>query len=131
MLPKNSKHYIIPTSEDLNLDTQLIEDIVAFYYSKLRLALSNLEFHNIQVENLGTFSAKSKELPKLIAKYQKHLSVLKTDTFKQMDIKKNTEIKLEKAIKLQKIIKEESARKREFLKNKRNEKSQSSKNLEE
>ena len=34
----------------------------------------------------------------MIAKYQKHLSVLKTDTFHQMTLKKEVEFKLERAI---------------------------------
>ena len=45
MLPKSSKHYILPTAADLNLNPQLVEDVVAFYYSKLRNSLSNLDFY--------------------------------------------------------------------------------------
>jgi hypothetical protein len=126
MLPKNSKHYIQPTAEELEEDSQLIEDVVSFYYNKLRSTLTNLEFHNIQVENLGSFKAKPKELPKLFAKYTQHLKVLKTDTFRQMEIKKDVESKLEKVIKLQQVIKEDKERKREFFKNKNNEKNKSS-----
>ncbi len=126
MLPKSSKHYILPTASDLELEPQIVEDVVAFYYSKLRNALSNLEFYNIQVENLGTFNAKSKELPKLAAKYTTHLSVLKTDTFRQMQIKKDVEAKLEKVQKLQTVLKEEAYRKKQFFKNKKDGKNKSS-----
>jgi hypothetical protein len=118
MLPKSSKHYIVPTAEALNVDAQLVEDVVAFYYSELRKALSGLACHNIQVENLGTFRAKEKELPKLVAKYKKHLTVLKTDTFQQMSIKKNVEERLEKVLNLQALINSERERKKEFLEKK-------------
>jgi hypothetical protein len=118
MLPKNSKHYIVPTAEQLELDLQLVEDAVSFYYANLRSALSNLVCHNIQVENLGSFKAKSRDLPKLVIKYKKHLSVIKTDTFNQMAIKKDVESKLEKVVNLQKLIKEDKERKAKFLKNK-------------
>ena len=112
MLPKSSKHFIVPTAEDLSVDAQLVEDAVSFYYSKVRKALSNLELHNIRLENLGTFRAKPKELPKLYAKYTRHLGVIKADTFRQMAIKKEIESKLEKVIKMQDIMVEEAERKR-------------------
>jgi hypothetical protein len=129
MLPKSSKHYILPTAEELNINPQLVEDVVAFYYSKLRSALVNLEHFAIKAENLGTFNAKKKELPKLYAKYTNHLSVLKADTFRQMQTKKEVEKKLERVIKLQKLISEESKRKQEFFKKKNDEKNKSGKNL--
>ena len=53
MLPKSSKHYIVPTAEDLDKDQQLVEDAVSFYYGTLRKTLVDLKCHNIQVENLG------------------------------------------------------------------------------
>ena len=126
MLPKNSKHYILPTAEELDLNPQLVEDVVSFYYSRLRAALVNLDYFAIKAENLGTFTAKKKELPRLYAKHSKHLSVLKTDTFRQMQTKKQVQKKLERVQRLQKLIAEESKRKQEFFKKKRDEKNQSS-----
>jgi len=120
MLPKASKHYIQPTAEELDLDAQLIEHAVSFYYSTLRKALSDLKCYNIQVENIGTFKAKSKELPKLIAKYNKHLSVLNVETFRGMQTKKDVEGKLAKVVGLQDQINETRERKKEFFKNKKN-----------
>ena len=129
MLPKSSKHYILPTAEEFDINPQLVEDVVAFYYSKLRLALVNLDHFAIKAENLGTFNAKKKELPKLYAKYTNHLSVLKTETFRQMQTKKEVERKLDRVSKLQKLISEESKRKQEFLKTKNHEKNKSGENL--
>ena len=118
MLPKNSKHYIIPTAEDLQIDSQIVEDVVSFYYASLRKALSNLECHNIQVEMLGSFNVKKDKVPYLIKKYEKHLSVLKTETFNQMAIKKEVELKLEQVMRLQKLLDDEKKRRNEFLKRK-------------
>lgn len=118
MLPKSSKHFIHPVSEKLNAEQQLVEDVVSFYYSTLRKALSNLDCHFIQVENLGLFKAKANELPKLVHKYEKHLSVLKPETFNQMAIKKDVEIKLERVRNLQSIIDQDKERRKEFLKRK-------------
>lgn len=114
MLPKNSKHYIIPTAEDLDVPSALIEDVVGFYYSTLRKTLGDLKCPIIQVENLGSFMAKEKELPKLVAKYTKHLSVLKPETFNQMNTKKNVENKLEEVLNLQQQITDEKKRRTQF-----------------
>lgn len=115
MLPKNSKHYIEPTAEKLGLDSQFVEDVVSFYYSALRKALVNLESHNIQVEKLGTFKVKKKEIPKIIKKYKKHLSVVTKDTFSQMQIRKELTEKLERAERLQELINADKERKKKFL----------------
>ena len=118
MLPKNSKHYVIPTADDLSINSQLVEDIVSFYYGSLRKALSRLDCHNIQVEKIGTFKVKKKKIPPLIVKYEKHLSVLKTETFNQMAIKKEVEKRLEEVINLKKLLDSEKERRNEFLKKK-------------
>jgi len=122
MLPKNSKHYVQPTADSLNIEYGLTEDVISFYYKELRSTLSNLKCHNVQVENLGTFKAKSKELPKLYMKYTSHLAVLKTDTFNQMAIKKDITDKLERVVNLQSLIREDNKRKLSFLKKKYGEK---------
>lgn len=119
MLPKKSKDFIKDISEELNLDEMYVQDVVNFYYSTLRTTLSNLEHHTIQIENLGSFKAKTNSLPKLIMKHMTHLEHLKADTFHKMSIKKDVEDKLEKAIALQKMIKEENKRKWEFFKAKK------------
>ena len=114
MLPKNSKHYIVPTAEDLDISSTLVEDAVGFYYSTLRKTLGELKCPIIQVEELGSFNSKAKELPKLVAKYTKHLSVLKPETFNQMSTKKNVETKLEEVLSLQKKMTDEKKRRTQF-----------------
>ena len=90
MLPKSSKHYLQPTADLLNVDQQLVEDLISFYYSRLRKALSDLDAPNIRVENIGTFKAKNKKLKELYVRYSKHLEVTSSDTMQQMRVKKNT-----------------------------------------
>lgn len=120
MLPKSHKHFIQPTSEELGLNKNLVEDIVSFYYAELRKTLSNLEFHNVQVESVGTFKVRYNELPKLIKKYENHLSIITPDTFSQMSIKKDIEDKLEKVLRVHSLLKEDFNRKKEFYKQKQN-----------
>jgi nucleoid DNA-binding protein len=114
MLPKNSKHYIIPTAEKLNTSPTLVEDVISFYFSELRKTLSNLSFQTIKVENFGSFKAKEKELSKLNIKYTKHLNALNEDNEKYKKIKEDLDSKLSKVVTLQNLIKEEKQKKYEF-----------------
>jgi nucleoid DNA-binding protein len=118
MLPKNSKHFIQPTADKLDVDPDLVDDAVHFFYAEVRRNLVEMTGPNIQIENLGSFRAKKNELPKLVAKYTKHLDVLKPDTFNQVKLKKNLELKLERVLGLQKQMDEERRRKTEFKQNK-------------
>lgn len=118
MLPKKSKHYIKPTADKLDCDPELVDDIINFFYSEVRKSLINMEGPTIHVVNLGSFHAKQRELPKLVAKYTKHLEVLEPETFSQMKTKKAVENKLEKVLKLQEAFNNESKRKQEFYKTK-------------
>jgi len=120
MFPKNSKHYIVPTAEELEKDTQLVEDVVSFYYSTLRKSLVDMVGINVQVENLGQFRVKKMDVSKVVEKYKKHLSMITKDTFSQMQLRKEIELKLEKAEKLSQIIEIERERKKQFYKNKKN-----------
>lgn len=118
MLPKNSKHFIQPTADELDCDADLVGDVVSFFYKDVRKNLVEMSSPNIQVENLGSFKAKKNELPKLVAKYTKHLDVLKPETFNQVTLQKNIQTKLEKVLGLQKQIDDEKLRKAEFMQNK-------------
>lgn len=129
MLPKSSKHYIIPTAEKLDMEPQLVEDVIAFYYSTLRKSLSGLAHQNITVENLGLFKVKIKELPSLNKKYEKQLSILTKETFSQMTLRKEVLLKQEKLRALQQIIEKEKTRKKKFLQQKHGKDEQNNTNM--
>ena len=118
MLPKNSKHFVIPTAEKLGINVNIVEDVITSYYSELRKSLVNCDHHTYQIEGLGIFKVKLRELPKLLARYYKHVEVLKTETFNQMVLKKDIENKLARLQHLQRIINEEHKRKKEHLEKK-------------
>ena len=121
MLPKSSKGYIKIVAEQLGESEDLVRAAVDTYYSRVRKALSELECSHIQIECLGMFKVKPKELYKSQMKYEKHLSVLSKETFTQMAIRKETELKLERVLKLKKLIGEESDRRAAFFKKKNDE----------
>lgn len=111
MLPKSSKHYIQPTAEELKLDSQLVEDVISFYYNHLRKSLTDIFYFNIAVENLGTFAVKRRGLPKLTEKYAKQLTILTKDTDNQKQLRKELHRKLENIDRIQKLLDVEQERK--------------------
>ena len=115
MLPKSSKNYIQPTADKLDCSAELVEDAVGFFYSIIRKNITEMTGDNIQIPHLGSFRVKSKELPKLVAKYQQHLNVLQPETFNQMKLQKSIQIKLDRVLNLQKQIHKERVRKIEFI----------------
>ena len=118
MLPKNSKHFIQPTAEQLDCDPELVNDAISFFYKDVRKNLVDMSSSNIQIENLGSFKAKKNELPKLVTKYMKHLKVLKPETFNQVTLQKNLQARLEKVSNLLKQITDEGLRKKQFMQTK-------------
>jgi len=118
MLPKNSKHFIQPTAEQLDCDPELVNDAISFFYKDVRKNLVDMSSSNIQIENLGSFKAKKNELPKLVTKYTKHLKVLKPETFNQVTLQKNLQARLEKVSNLLKQITDEGLRKKQFMQTK-------------
>jgi len=101
MLPKNSKHYIVPTAEQLGQDQQLVEDIVCFYYSQVRKSLSNLAHHSILIENVGTFHVKTKQLIPTIKKYQNQLQKIPYNPDKKNLLRQDI---INKIVKIKKVI---------------------------
>ena len=120
MLPKTSKELIKQTTEELNLDEELVNDIITFYYSEVRNCLRDLEHYNIQVSYVGTFKIKKNKLRQLFIKYKKHLAVLTKNTFGQMQIRKDLNDRMAKAWRVQIMLNDENLRKEKFLKAKQN-----------
>ena len=118
MLPKNSKHFIQPTADALNCSADLVSDVVSFFYKDVRKNLTDMSEPNLQLESLGSFKAKKLELPKLVAKYTKHLEVLKPETFTQVTLQKSIQAKLDKTLNLQQMIEEERQRRIKFMQTK-------------
>jgi nucleoid DNA-binding protein len=118
MLPKNSKHFIQPTAEELECDATLINDVINFFYAQVKKDLNELAHYNVHINELGTFSVVKKRIKPLMDRHKKHLDVLTKESFDQVVIRKKMEHKYQNFIKLKELIQEESERRKEFYKNK-------------
>jgi hypothetical protein len=121
MNPKKSNSLYIQVAEDLNIDKDLVESLVEFYYKEVRNLLTNLSYPRINVDGLGHFVAKPIAVNKAIDRISKGLQNHDTSTFKAYHNKKSMEVKVEALSKLKIKIDKELERKSEFIKSKRNE----------
>jgi 4-alpha-glucanotransferase len=122
MNPRKAKRIYEVVAEDLNLNKDLVEDLVEFYYKDVRKLLTNLEYPRINVDGLGQFVAKPKAVSGSIEKITKSLDDHDTSTFKAYHNKKAMEVKLDLLIKLHSKILDQENKKQEFLKTKKDEK---------
>ena len=58
MNPKKPKIIYNIVSENLNINPELIEVLVEFYYQNVRTLISNLEYPRINIDGLGHFFVK-------------------------------------------------------------------------
>ena len=123
MNPKKVKVLYNIVSEDLNIKTELVEDLIEFYYKEVRSLLSNLKSPRINVDGLGQFVVKPGVVIKSIEHIDRVISNHDTSTFKAYHNLKGVEQKLEQLNKHKVKLKEDADKKSQFFKNKNNEKS--------
>jgi hypothetical protein len=118
MLPKNNKHFIQPTAEELDLDVNLVNDIINFFYAQVKEDLNNLVHHNVHINDLGTFFVVRKRITPLMERHKKHLDILTKESFDQVTVKKTMEKRYKDFVRLSELINQETERKQQFLKDK-------------
>ena len=118
MKPKNYKDFYPEIAEECNAHVDLVNDLVSFYYGRVRNALSELKANKIYLPNLGTFSLRKQRLEKSIKRNKDILGNIQKNTYKgygkHLPIKEKLESmekaldKLNKEIKIKKEFKDEN-----------------------
>lgn len=114
MNPLKRKHIVDMTAEQLNLPTELVDDVVSYFYQTLQKKLSSIEHHSVIVPRLGTFVVKKKSLAEKLQMSQRFVAKIEKDedisvqTY-EMIIQRRTDI--EQLIKLQELMQQEADRK--------------------
>ena len=85
MKPKNHKSFFKDVAEECEVHKDVVDDLINFYYAKIRKNLSNLENINLSVSNLGTFSIRKTKLEKAIKKNKDILGNLHKMKYKDYD----------------------------------------------
>ena len=81
MNPKKHSEFKKGIAEEVGVHSQLVDDFVTFYYSKLRKKLSILEFPRIYVDGLGTFILRKNKLETSIKRQKSMLGNIAKRTY--------------------------------------------------
>lgn len=114
MKPKSYKNFKNDLSEKIGVHPDVVDDFIAFYYSKVRKHLSDLSYPSIVIYGLGTFRLRKKILDKTIKKNKSILGNLSKNTYMGYEKHIGVKDKLEKMITVKKIIDQEIQEKKEF-----------------
>lgn len=118
MIPKKANKLYTQVAEDLNIEEDLVDKFIGYYYKSIKEHLSELIHPRINVEGLGHFNAMHSIVKKGITRCNKSLDNHDTSTFKAYYNKKNLEVKLDQLIVLEELISKEQAKKDNFKKTK-------------
>tara|TARA_Y100001937_G_scaffold77239_1_gene104787 strand:- start:185 stop:544 length:360 start_codon:yes stop_codon:yes gene_type:complete len=83
--PKSHKSFFEQVAKDIGVHKDVVEDMVTFYYSRVRKNLSNLTDTHINVSNLGTFKLRKKRLENNIKRNKDIIGNLEKMTYKGYD----------------------------------------------
>lgn len=120
MVPKKAKLHVKQVAKTLDCSEDLVDDLMQFYYSDVRKALSELKSPSITVEGLGRFLIKPWRLNEDLEKIQKTLQTMDVTVFKGYSWKTRLEVEKQEIIRIQEMVNEEKIRK-DKVKQKRNE----------
>ena len=116
MNPKHHKEFRKNIADEVGVHENVVDDFVAFYYSKVRKALISLDHPNISIDGLGTFKIRKARLRKSIKVQKSKLGDLCNNTYKGYERKMALEKKIEKMEKMMDTINANLERKKEFKK---------------
>mgnify|MGYP003147978589 CR=1 FL=1 len=85
MIPKNHKIFKEGIAKEVGVHESVVDDLIGFYYSKVRHALSALDHNKVFIDGLGTFSLRKVRIEKAILKNKSYLGNLKKNTYKGYD----------------------------------------------
>jgi nucleoid DNA-binding protein len=114
MNPKSHKELKKGIAEEVGVHPQVVEDLISFYYGKVRKTLSQLEFPRVYIQGLGTFQLRKAKIEKAIKKNKSMLGNVAKRTYngfaKSEDIQKDIN-EMENALKQ---MEEDILNKKEF-----------------
>ena len=85
MKPKSHKFFFEEVANEVGVHKDVVDNLVTFYYNKIRKSLSELEDTHISVASLGTFTLRKSRLEKTIKRNKDILGNLEKMTFDGYD----------------------------------------------
>ena len=114
MKPKNHKSFFEEVSKEIEVHKDVVDDIITFYYAKIRKNLSELKDTDVHVSGLGTFSVRKRKLEKAIKRNKDILGNLEKMTYKGYNKYVPVKNKLEEMENALKILNKKIENKKKF-----------------
>lgn len=109
MIPKKAKEFKKEVAKELNLSEDLVDDVINFYWERVRKLITTADNNAIEILNLGTFKLKTWKIDETIASYK--LLIERVDGhFAKYAIRKDYESRIEMLEKAKKYNDEEKER---------------------
>ena len=83
--PKNYKSFYKSVADDCEVHVDLVDDLISFFYGKIRSNLESLDHSKILVPNLGTFNLRKARLDHAIKRNKYFLGNMAKTTYKGYD----------------------------------------------
>jgi nucleoid DNA-binding protein len=80
--PKNHKYFYEDVAKEVGVHKEVVDNLIAFYYAKIRKSLSELKDTHISIASLGTFTLRKSRLEKTIKRNKDILGNLEKMTYK-------------------------------------------------
>ncbi len=114
MNPKSHKDFKDGIAQEVGVHQNVVDDFIAFYYSKLRKSLSELTNPKILVDGLGTFTIRKTRLQKEIKRKKSYLGNIVNNTYSGYEKKLIIEDRIEEMESVLNTLEEQEKRKKEF-----------------
>jgi nucleoid DNA-binding protein len=83
--PKNHKYFFDNVAKEIKVHKDVVDDLVTFYYARIRKSLSELKDTDVNIAGLGTFTVRKRKLEKAIKRNKDILGNLEKMTYKGYD----------------------------------------------
>lgn len=114
MVPRKAKDLYAVVAAKMGISEDLVKDAVGIYWSDVRKALTNMEYHAIFVENLGTFKSKEQRLLEALEKYERLYKYNDGENFRKMKMKTELHSRIEKIKRLLSLIEGDKVKKQQI-----------------
>tara|TARA_Y100001968_G_C18839270_1_gene472757 strand:+ start:155 stop:514 length:360 start_codon:yes stop_codon:yes gene_type:complete len=112
--PKSHKAFFEEVAKEIGVHKDVVDDLVTFYYGKVRKSLSELEDTHISIANLGTFILRKSKLEKAIKRQKDILGNLEKMTYKGYDKYVPVKEKIKSLEKALELVKDKLKKKKDF-----------------
>lgn len=85
MKAKSHKQFKEGIAEEVKVHPSVVDELISFYYARIRSSLSSLEDYRVYVEGLGTFTLRKSKVEKAIIKNKSYLGNLEKHTYNGYD----------------------------------------------